>query len=130
MADRRLILRKCLLLLAPILLSACDAQPESGDQDRLTGLGDPGIGKTAIQQYACITCHRIPGVVGPDTWVGPSLRHIGSRTYLAGVLPNTPDNMIAWLTDPKAVVPDTAMPDLGVTHVHARHIAAFLYRIE
>ena len=128
--NRIVSLRGLLLLLASLLLPACDAQQESGQNDRLTALGDPAIGEIAIQQYACVTCHRIPGVVGPDAWVGPSLRRIGSRTYLAGILPNTPDNMLAWLTNPKAVAPDTAMPDLGVTDAHARHIAAFLYQLD
>lgn len=113
-----------------ILLCACDAQQEAGRKDQLAGLGDPEIGETAIQQYACVTCHKIPGVVGPDSWIGPSLRHIGSRTYLAGIVPNTPDNMIAWLTNPKVIAPDSAMPDLGVTDAHARHIAAFLYQLD
>ena len=121
------------VLLVPLilaLLSACDDQQEAERTQRFAGLGDPEIGETAIQQYACVTCHTIPGAVGPDTWIGPSLRHIGTRTYLAGILPNTPDNMIAWLMDPKAIAPDSAMPDLGVTEAHARDIAAYLYRLE
>ncbi len=127
--NRRTSLLALLLPLLPVLLSACDAQPPSGRKD-VTRLGDPKIGEIAIQQYACVTCHRIPGVVGPDAWIGPSLRHIGSRVYLAGIVPNTPENMVAWLSDPKAIAPDTAMPDLGVTDAHARDIAAFLYQLD
>lgn len=121
------------ILLVPLILatlSACEDQRGAEQTQRFAALGDPEVGETAIQQYACVTCHQIPGAVGPDTWLGPNLRQIGSRTYLAGILPNTPDNMIAWLMNPKAIAPDSAMPDLGVTEAHARDIAAYLYRLE
>lgn len=79
-----------------------------------------------MQQYACVSCHVIPGVVAASNPVGPSLAAIGSRKYLAGVLPNTPDNMVRWLRAPQEVAPTTAMPDLGVTQADARDMAAFL----
>lgn len=71
----------------------------------------------------------IPGVIGADALVGPPLNGIASRRYLAGVLPNTPDRMIEWLRNPKAVEPPTAMPDLDVTEQDARDIAAYLYTL-
>jgi hypothetical protein len=46
--------------------------------------------------------------------VGPPLRGIGTRKYIAGVLPNTPENMICWLQDPQGVDPPTVMPDLDI----------------
>ena len=46
--------------------------------------------------------------------VGPPLVHMGSRIYIAGVLRNTPDNMIAWLRNPQAIVPGNAMPNMGL----------------
>ena len=49
------------------------------------------------------------------------------QVYVGGVLPNLPDEMVAWLMDPPAVDPRTAMPNLGVTEPHARDIAAYLY---
>ena len=87
---------------------------------------DAARGRVALHQYACPTCHEIPGIVGADNAVGPPLGGLASRTYLAGVLPNTPDNLVAWLRDPKAVVPGTAMPDLGVAESDARDMAAYL----
>lgn len=91
---------------------------------------DPRRGRLAIQKYACSTCHTIPGVVGPDVHVGPPLRGIGTRKYIAGVLPNTPENMIRWLQDPHGVDPPTAMPDLDVKKGDAHDIAAYLYTLE
>lgn len=89
--------------------------------------GDAGNGKLALQQYACTTCHHIPGMVGSAAWVGPPLDGIAGRTYLAGRLPNSPENMVRWIRDPKSVSPATLMPDLGVTEQHARDMAAYLY---
>lgn len=83
-------------------------------------------GKRAIGQYLCATCHRIPGIVGASRLVGPPLDGIGARKYIAGVLSNTPENMVRWLRDPQAVDPRSAMPDLGVTEEDARDIAAYL----
>jgi mono/diheme cytochrome c family protein len=87
---------------------------------------DAGRGKNAINQYACVTCHEIPGIVGANAPVGPPLKEIGTRSFIAGVLPNTPENMVRWLRHPQAVNPKSAMPDLGVTERDARDIAAYL----
>ena len=101
--------------------------------ERTAGI-DPGVpdtpdadrGSRAINQYACVTCHQIPGIVGANAPVGPPLNEIGTRGFIAGVLPNTPQNMVRWLRHPQAVNPKSAMPDLGVTERDARDIAAYL----
>jgi mono/diheme cytochrome c family protein len=87
---------------------------------------DAQRGQRAIQQYACVTCHAIPGIVGPNAPVGPPLGGIASRSLLGGVLPNNPENMTQWLREPRRFAPHTAMPDLGVTERDARDIAAYL----
>jgi mono/diheme cytochrome c family protein len=87
---------------------------------------DAERGKRAISQYACATCHAIPGIVGANAPVGPPLKHIGTRGFIAGVLPNTPQNMVRWIRHPQAVSPKSAMPDLGVSEHDARDIAAYL----
>jgi zinc transporter ZupT len=63
--------------------------------------------------------HRAPFILG--VWSA-----IGTRGFIAGVLPNTPQNMVRWLRHPQAVSPKSAMPDLGVTEPDARDIAAYL----
>ena len=87
---------------------------------------DAGRGRKAINQYACATCHEIPGIVGANAPVGPPLKAIGTRGFIAGVLPNTAENMVRWLRHPQAVNPKSAMPDLGVTERDARDIAEYL----
>lgn len=90
---------------------------------------DPGRGRIAMQTHACASCHVIPGLVGANVHVGPPLATAGSRRYIAGVLPNTPENMVRWIMDPREIDPLTAMPDLGVTLGEARDMAAYLYGI-
>jgi mono/diheme cytochrome c family protein len=90
---------------------------------------DPARGAKALKQYGCVACHAIPGQVGPEARLGPTLHGIGSREVLGGVLPNTPGNMVRWLRDPHAFSPDSAMPALGVTERDARDIAAYLGKL-
>ena len=105
---------------------AANAPPHRHEEMPLRERPDAERGKTAMQQYACVTCHRIPGLVGPNAPVGPPLDGIGSRTYIAGVLRNEPGNMVRWLRSPQEVDPLSAMPDLGVGEQDARDIAAYL----
>lgn len=93
-------------------------------------LGDQEAGRRALSQYLCATCHRIPGLPDANKHVGAPLNGIATRKYIAGILPNTPENMVRWLQNPKRIAPHTAMPDLGVTDKDARDIAAYLYTLE
>jgi mono/diheme cytochrome c family protein len=93
-------------------------------------LPDPDRGIVALRQYGCATCHRIPGVVGADTPVGPSLAHIARRRFIAGIVVNDPQGLIEWLRRPQALHPGSAMPDLGVTERDARDMAAYLYTVQ
>jgi len=111
---------------ATVTRTACG---QTADADR-AGPGDAARGEIALRQYACTACHIIPGVVGPAVYVGPPLTAIAKRKYIAGSLPNTPENMVRWLTSPQDVRPATAMPDLGVAVGDARDIAAYLAQRE
>jgi mono/diheme cytochrome c family protein len=91
---------------------------------------DASRGRRAIQQYACVTCHVIPGIVGSNAPVGPPLEGIAARAFVAGVLPNSPDAMIRWLVSPQTISPGSAMPDLGVTVQDAADIAAYLATLD
>ena len=95
----------------------------------MTG-GSPQRGKAAISKYGCASCHTIPGVQGAAALVGPNLDQVASRMYIAGVMPNTPDNMIRWVQHPRDVDPLTAMPNLGVTDQDARDIVGYLYTLK
>lgn len=89
--------------------------------------GSAQHGKDLIVHYGCGSCHAIPGIRDARGLVGPPLILMGRRTYIAGELPNSPENLEKWLLDPKAVEPGTAMPNLGLSEQDARDIAAYLY---
>jgi cytochrome c len=77
-------------------------------------------------QYGCPTCHVIPGVPGAVGKAGPSLEGLEQRSYLAGTLQNSPENLVLWIQHPQQIHPGTAMPEMGVTAADATRIAAFL----
>jgi len=91
--------------------------------------GDPGRGAQAIRWYGCDSCHVIPGVSTANAFVGPPLTAMSRRNFVGGQLPNTPPNMEEWIQRPQAVNPHTAMPNVGVTDLDARDIAAYLYTL-
>lgn len=88
--------------------------------------GDPNRGAKLIAQYGCGSCHEVPGVNGANGLVGPPLTHFGKRSFIAGELPNNASNLAHWIQSPQSVEPGTAMPDLGVSGIDARDIAAYL----
>jgi cytochrome c oxidase assembly factor CtaG/cytochrome c2 len=94
----------------------------------MTG-GTPSRGRETIRNYGCQSCHTIPGVTGAHSLVGPPLAGIASRSYIAGVLSNTPVHMIEWLRNPPGIDSKTAMPNMNVTERDARDIAAYLYTL-
>ena len=94
----------------------------------LTG-GDPDGAPALLRHYGCVSCHTIPGIQGANATVGPPLTRMARRSFIAGVLPNTPSNMERWIMDPPAVDSLTAMPTLGVSVADARTIAAYLYTL-
>ncbi len=61
--------------------------------------------------------------------LGPSLSGFANRQPIAGVVPDTSDNLLRRIQDPREVKPGTAMPNLGVTESDARNIAASLYAL-
>jgi cytochrome c1 len=91
---------------------------------------DPGAAHAIelANQYGCASCHEIPGA-GVTGYVGPTLRNVQRRAYLAGGLPNTPDTMVQWIRFPDRARPGTLMPTLNVSEADARELADFLYTL-
>jgi putative membrane protein len=116
------------LLLLAVGLAGCERSGalSAAEAARLTG-GDAHRGAAAIRRFGCGACHVVPGIRGAQGQVGPPLGGVGGRAYIAGVLTNTPDHMVRWIVNPRAVDSLTAMPNVGVTDGEARDIAAYLY---
>jgi cytochrome c oxidase subunit 2 len=67
-------------------------------------------GSDLFKLTGCDACHTIRGVAETGK-VGPDLTHFGSRrTIGAATLPNTRENLLAWLADPQRIKPGAAMP--------------------
>jgi cytochrome c2 len=110
------------------VFAAALAAGSAAAQSVQTG-GDPAHGAALIRNYGCGACHQIPGIADADGLVGPPLSNVGVRVYLAGMLRNTPDNLVFWLRYPQRIVPGNVMPDMGITAPEARDIAAYLYTL-
>ncbi|MEA2779729.1 MAG: putative rane protein [Rhodospirillaceae bacterium] len=116
-----------LLLAMPVTLSGCG--DDGGAQTSPVAGGDSGHGAALIGQYGCGACHVIPGIEAARGMVGPPLTDFSRRIYAAGMLRNTPENLIAWIRDPQRIVPGNVMPAMGISVEDARDIAAYLYTI-
>ena len=110
---------------------ACGCGSNAAEQTaEVTTGGNVRRGAVAINRYGCGACHVIPGISGAHGLAGPPLSGIASRVYIAGVLQNTPDNMMRWIENPPAVDEHTVMPNLGVTPKDAADIAGYLYTLK
>lgn len=118
-------MRGAAVLLALLLVTSCARHEE---EIARTG-GNPDRGRQLVHKYGCSGCHTIPGLDGAVGNTGPHLGGVGSRPVLLGVLPNTPENLVAMIRAPKRAQPRTSMPDMGVGDQDARDLAAFLYTV-
>jgi cytochrome c1 len=123
-----------LLLLLGVVVAACALPACRGGSSRdayavSTG-GNWRTGRQLIVKYRCGACHTIPGIYDANGRVGPPLMWFAQRSFIGGELPNSQENLVRWLLDPKAVEPGTAMPDLGLSEQDARDVAAYLYTLK
>ena len=129
--------RLTLLLLGCAGLAGCDLSsiyaPATANMDNkrvADGDAAQGFALLATGVHGCQACHAIPGIRTPKGVVGPPLAGMARRGFIAGQLPNKPSVMITFLQDPSALLRATGMPNVGLSHEEARHIAAYLYTLE
>jgi cytochrome c2 len=111
------------------LLLGVDSVPVAAASPSATRGGDADRGARLIGKYGCGYCHTIPGIGNAKGRVGPPLTGFGDRLYVAGMLPNTRDNLMAWIENPQRIVPGNVMPVLGIGQDDARDIAAYLHSL-
>jgi cytochrome c2 len=104
-----------------LILVGCSNDNAAADAER---------GRLLLRQFGCGGCHRIPGVADAQGNAAPPLEGVARRVYLAGMLPNSPAAMARWIRTPKAVDPQSAMPELGVSEAHARDMVAYLQTLK
>ena len=87
-------------------------------------------GGKLIQTISCGSCHTIRGTPMKGTF-GPDLTHFGSRSGIAAyTLPNTPENLLAWLVDPQAIKPECTMPTVPLPLLQQQQLVAYLEELK
>ena len=82
-------------------------------------------GRKVFLEYACQNCHGVAGL--SDGNFAPDLTHLMSRTLIAGgMLPNTIDNLKAWVENPQAIKPGCDMPALQLSKSEIEDVVSFL----
>ena len=89
------------------------------------------IGRTLFTIKGCATCHRHDGLnVARLSFGGETIRV--SESFLVAGAPDLthyqpePDFVRQWLSDPRAIRPNTTMPNLGLTEDEIEALLAFL----
>lgn len=121
------VTRVLIVSLLGVGLAACERSAASAPANFN---GDARHGAELVQKYQCGGCHDIPEIPHANGNVGPPLHRIGTRTFIAGFIQNSPDNMAYWIEDPQRMLPGNGMPKIGVSQSEARDIAAFLYTLK
>lgn len=109
-----------------LFVAGLDQYPEEPRWDIADA--DVDAGRIAIVRHGCAACHVVPGVRQARGRVGPKLEDFRDQLFIAGMLPNYPENLIRWIRFPQDINPGTAMPNLGLTEEEARNIAAYIYQ--
>lgn len=83
-------------------------------------------GRAAFLSLSCVNCHSVSGTPASGTF-GPDLSHLISRSTLgAGVIPNTSQNLRAWVKDPQTIKPGNLMPDMQLNTKELDEVVAYL----
>jgi cytochrome c oxidase subunit 2 len=116
--------------------------PGSAQLSALTP-GQPSLEERGMQLFttkACVACHAIAGTTARGQ-IGPNLTRFGARRYLAaGARPNTVENLVAWIHDPKSIKPGALMPGTregaagmpatGLSDEEVKAVAAYLHSLK
>jgi cytochrome c oxidase subunit 2 len=87
-------------------------------------------GQDLFMKGPCVMCHTISGTPAMSR-VGPPLSHFGSQASIAaGVLPNTPGYLGAWLADPQQLKPGARMPPTGLDSEDLQALIAYLHSLK
>lgn len=115
------------------------AEPQSAFNAWLDGQRQPARspatdlaaqGQTIFLSGPCALCHKITGTPAGSR-VGPDLTHVASRrTIAAGVAPNTPGYLAAWIADPQHLKPGARMPALALDSEDVQALIAYLQTLK
>jgi cytochrome c oxidase subunit 2 len=83
-------------------------------------------GREIVVHGPCALCHAVRGTTAGAT-TAPDLTHVATRSTLAaGTLPNTPDRLALWISDPQHVKPGSRMPPTELNAQQLQDIVSYL----
>lgn len=98
-------------------------------QEQAAVIPDGGAALQGFEVFAeagCAECHTIMGTEA-DGKAGPDLTHVASRVSLAAAtLPNTPEHLTEWVSNPQEIKEGTQMPDIELSSEDLEALIAFL----
>ena len=117
---------------ANMLLRVVVESPEDFDKwaaaQRSVAAQDPQLehARTTFLSLSCVNCHTVSGTSAAGTF-GPDLTHLMSRATLAsGMIPNTPENLRAWMKDPQQVKKGNLMPNMQLNARELDDVVSYL----
>ena len=98
----------------------------AAQQAAAADLPEARAGREVFTSVACISCHTVKGTRANGVF-GPDLTHLMSRATIgAGVAPNTPENLRAWVNDPSALKPGALMPAMKLSRDELDRLVGYL----
>lgn len=85
-------------------------------------------GQKLMISKGCSSCHQLAKLPAAKGLVGPPLDNMAKQSYIAGVLPNTRENLTRFLLNPQQFHPDTAMPKPEITQQEAQRLTDYLWK--
>lgn len=84
----------------------------------------------AVVEYRCGLCHEVRGTQA-GALAAPDLTHLMSRrTLAAGLLPNTPGNLVGWIENAQDIKPGSLMPNQALTGEQLTDVQAYLESLQ
>ena len=84
------------------------------------------VARATFLSLSCVNCHSVSGTSASGTF-GPDLSHLMSRGTLgSGVIPNTPENLRAWVKDPQVIKPGNLMPNMQLNTRELDEVVSYL----
>ena len=115
------------MLIRVIVDSPADFEKWAAGQ-KMNASSDPQLeaARSKFLSLNCINCHTVSGTAAAGRF-GPDLSHLMSRTTLgAGVLPNTAENLRAWVKDPQAIKHGNLMPNMQLNPRELNEVVTYL----
>lgn len=97
------------------------------------GAANIARGKRLVIEYGCLGCHKYRGRGGT---LGPDISHVGDKTVHDFDFKHVddPHSVLNWMyahfRTPAAVVPETVMPDMGLSEAEAFDLAAYMISLK